>query len=79
MSEPSWGTSSLMRLSTSGRFRQSFHNHTSWASIAGELFSHLKKEKRFSEERARFYAAEICLGLEYLHEGGVVYRCAPPV
>ena len=41
----------------------------------GELFSHLKKEKRFSEDRARFYAAEIALGLEYLHDGGVVYRC----
>lgn len=44
----------------------------------GELFSHLKKEKRFSEERARFYAAEICLGLEYLHAGGVVYRDLKP-
>eukprot|EP00667_Euglena_gracilis_P002595 EG_transcript_2601 len=44
----------------------------------GELFSHLKREKRFSEDRARFYAAEICLGLEYLHEGGVVYRDLKP-
>jgi len=44
----------------------------------GELFSHLKKEKRFTEERARFYAAEICLGLEYLHQGGVVYRDLKP-
>ena len=29
----------------------------------GELFHHLKKDTRFSEERARFYAAEIILAL----------------
>jgi serine/threonine protein kinase len=33
----------------------------------GELFHHLKKETRFTEERAKFYAAEITLALEYLH------------
>ena len=40
----------------------------------GELFFHLKRSKVFSQERARFYAAEILLGLEHLHEQGVVYR-----
>lgn len=30
----------------------------------GELFSHLRKEKKFSEWRAKYYAAEIILALE---------------
>lgn len=33
----------------------------------GELFSHLKKFRRFTERIAKFYAAEVILALEYLH------------
>lgn len=33
----------------------------------GELFSHLRKSGRFSEERAKFYIAEIFLAINYLH------------
>jgi serine/threonine protein kinase len=33
----------------------------------GELFFHLRKETRFGEKRAKFYAAEIILALECLH------------
>merc|ERR1711902_61289 len=42
----------------------------------GELFVHLKNErsKRFSEERTRFYAAEIVCALGYLHKRGIIYR-----
>lgn len=40
----------------------------------GELFFHLKRSKQFSVDRARFYAAEILLALEYLHSQGIVYR-----
>lgn len=44
----------------------------------GELFYHLQREKRFSEDRVRFYGAEIVLALEYLHAAGVVYRDLKP-
>nr|QIA61837.1 RAC serine/threonine-protein kinase [Halichondria panicea] len=40
----------------------------------GELFFHLSRERVFSEERTRFYGAEITMGIEYLHTLGVVYR-----
>lgn len=40
----------------------------------GELFFHLSKERVFSEDRSRFYAAEIILAVKYLHEHKVVYR-----
>ena len=44
----------------------------------GELFFHLRKEQRFTEERARYYAVEIILALECLHEVGVIYRDLKP-
>jgi len=44
----------------------------------GELFHHLSKEKKFSEDRAKFYAAEIVAGMQYLHKAGVIYRDLKP-
>lgn len=44
----------------------------------GELFWHLQKEGRFSEDRAKFYIAELVLALEYLHDNDIVYRDLKP-
>ncbi|KDQ20690.1 hypothetical protein BOTBODRAFT_26708 [Botryobasidium botryosum FD-172 SS1] len=44
----------------------------------GELFWHLQKETKFSEERARFYIAELVLALEHLHKYDIVYRDLKP-
>lgn len=40
----------------------------------GELFHHLQMEGKFSEERSRFYAAELLSALECLHDFNVIYR-----
>ncbi|EQC35648.1 AGC protein kinase [Saprolegnia diclina VS20] len=44
----------------------------------GELFFHLSRMERFSESMASFYAAEIVLALDHLHQLGVVYRDLKP-
>ena len=40
----------------------------------GELFTHIRREGRFSENRARFYAAEMIVAIEFLHNNGIIYR-----
>jgi len=44
----------------------------------GELFFHLKKAGKFSEERVKFYAAEIASALIHLHAHGIIYRDLKP-
>eukprot|EP00357_Protocruzia_adherens_P002555 CAMPEP_0115016588 /NCGR_PEP_ID=MMETSP0216-20121206/27543_1 /TAXON_ID=223996 /ORGANISM="Protocruzia adherens, Strain Boccale" /LENGTH=535 /DNA_ID=CAMNT_0002387107 /DNA_START=45 /DNA_END=1652 /DNA_ORIENTATION=- len=44
----------------------------------GELFQHLKQIRRFPEDRARFYAAEICTAIGHLHEQSIIYRDLKP-
>mmetsp|Transcript_15625 Transcript_15625/g.17369 ORF Transcript_15625/g.17369 Transcript_15625/m.17369 type:complete len:330 (-) Transcript_15625:151-1140(-) len=44
----------------------------------GELFFHLQREGKFSEDRVRFYCAQIASGIGYLHNNGVIYRDLKP-
>ncbi|KAK2963228.1 putative RAC family serine/threonine-protein kinase like protein [Blattamonas nauphoetae] len=44
----------------------------------GDVFYHLKQEKRFSEDRCRLYAAEITLAFGALHEKNIIYRDLKP-
>ena len=44
----------------------------------GEMFGHLRREGRFSESRARFYASEIACAISHLHRRGVAYRDLKP-
>ena len=40
----------------------------------GELYFHLKRERVFTEDRARFYGAEIICAIDYLHRQAIIYR-----
>eukprot|EP01116_Phalansterium_solitarium_P007363 TRINITY_DN1_c38_g1_i1.p1 TRINITY_DN1_c38_g1~~TRINITY_DN1_c38_g1_i1.p1 ORF type:complete len:340 (-),score=121.71 TRINITY_DN1_c38_g1_i1:316-1335(-) len=44
----------------------------------GELFSHLRKAGKFSNDTTRFFASEIVHALEYLHNQDIVYRDLKP-
>merc|ERR1712147_148158 len=44
----------------------------------GELFYHLRNEKKFDENRVKFYGAQIILALECLHKNGIIYRDLKP-
>ena len=42
--------------------------------IGGDLFTHLKKDEKFSESRVKFYAAQIALAVGYLHSCNIIHR-----
>lgn len=39
----------------------------------GDLMLHIQREQ-FTPRRAKFYAAEVLLALEYFHKQGIIYR-----
>ena len=46
--------------------------------IGGEVFSHLRRAGRFSNDTTRIYAGEIVLAVEYLHSMDMIYRDLKP-
>lgn len=40
----------------------------------GSLFYHLRKSRAFTEDRAKFYAAELLSALDHLHQQHIIYR-----
>uniref|UniRef100_A0A673LMT4 non-specific serine/threonine protein kinase n=1 Tax=Sinocyclocheilus rhinocerous TaxID=307959 RepID=A0A673LMT4_9TELE len=55
--------------------KYSFQTHDRLCFVMEYLFFHLSRDRVFSEDRARFYGAEIVSALDYLHsERNVVYR-----
>eukprot|EP00357_Protocruzia_adherens_P011431 CAMPEP_0115013506 /NCGR_PEP_ID=MMETSP0216-20121206/25454_1 /TAXON_ID=223996 /ORGANISM="Protocruzia adherens, Strain Boccale" /LENGTH=841 /DNA_ID=CAMNT_0002382929 /DNA_START=885 /DNA_END=3410 /DNA_ORIENTATION=- len=44
----------------------------------GDLGEHLQRDRRFSEDRARIYLAEVLLALEDLHKKNIIFRDLKP-
>jgi serine/threonine protein kinase len=62
------------------RMHHSFQTRTELYMVldyhyGGDIATQLAKLQTMDENRVRFYAAEIVLGIEELHKRGIIYRC----
>lgn len=48
------------------------------AVFGGELFTHLRKNRRFTGTQAKFYAAQMTQAFDYLHTRNIVHRDLKP-
>ena len=46
--------------------------------MGGEVFSHLRRAGRFSNETTLYYTAQITVAIEYLHSLDIIYRDLEP-
>jgi len=46
--------------------------------LGGELFTILRSRRYFNEPTARFYAASVCEGFDYMHSHDIIYRDLKP-
>ncbi|KAJ3111128.1 hypothetical protein HDU96_005976 [Phlyctochytrium bullatum] len=44
----------------------------------GDMFTHLRKNRRFSETVAKYYTVELVLAMEHIHSKGIIYRDLKP-
>jgi serine/threonine protein kinase len=42
--------------------------------MGGDLFFHLSRERKFDEHKSRFYCAELCLAIGFLHMNDIIFR-----
>ena len=40
----------------------------------GDFFTQIRTNKRFPEEKAKFYSLQLALAISYLHERNIIYR-----
>ena len=65
------------------RMHRCFHDSTNLYMLleyvqGGELFSRLRKLKRFSLSQTLFYASQVLLSVEHMHQMDVIYRDLKP-
>lgn len=44
----------------------------------GDLSEHIAREKRFTEEKSKFYLCQIILAIEHLHQRDIIFRDLKP-